>query len=51
VSWLIVPVFAFGMIALLNWRCAVTRQRTTVFGMMTIAAFAIVLVLGSAILE
>ena len=49
-KWLILAVFVFGMISSLNWYEAVTRERKMAFGLMTIAAFAVVLVLGNTIL-
>jgi hypothetical protein len=49
-KWLIFAVFLGGMFSSVNWYEAVTRERKTAFGLMTIAAFALVLVLGNIIL-
>jgi hypothetical protein len=50
VKWLILVVFLGGMFTSLHWYEAATRERKMAFGLMTIAAFALVLVLGNTIL-
>jgi hypothetical protein len=50
VKWLILAVFLFGMVALLNWHEAVTKERKMAFGLMAIAALVVVLVLGNTML-
>lgn len=49
-KWLILALFLGGMFSSLNWYEAVTRERKMAFGAMTIAAFALVMVLGNTIL-
>ena len=49
-KWLILALFLAGMFASLNWYEAATSERKMAFGLMTIAAFALVLVLGNTIL-
>jgi hypothetical protein len=49
-KWLILALFLGGMFSSLNWYEAATRERKMTFGFMTIAAFALVLVLGNTIL-
>ena len=49
-KWLILALFLGGMFSSLNWYEAVTRERKMAFGIMTIAAFALVMVLGNTIL-
>jgi hypothetical protein len=49
-KWLILVIFLGGMISSLNWYEAATRERKMAFGLMTVAAFALVLVLGNTIL-
>jgi hypothetical protein len=50
VKWLILALFLGGMFSSLNWYEAATRERKVTFGIMTIAAFALVMVLGNTIL-
>jgi hypothetical protein len=50
VRWVTFAIFALGMMASLNWHQAVTRERKTIFGVVAVAAFAVVLVLGSTML-
>jgi hypothetical protein len=50
VKWLILALFLGGMFSSLNWYEAATRERKMAFGIMTIAAFALVMVLGTTIL-
>jgi len=50
VKWLILALFLAGMFSSLNWYEAAARERKLAFGVMTIAAFALVIVLGSTIL-
>jgi hypothetical protein len=50
VKWLILALFLGGMFSSLNWYEAATRERKMAFGLMTIAAFALVFVLGNTIL-
>ena len=49
-KWLILALFLGGMFSSLNWYEAATRERKMTFGLMTIGAFALVLVLGNTIL-
>ena len=49
-KWLILVLFLGGMFTSLNWYEAATRERRMAFGLMTLAAFALVLVLGNTIL-
>ena len=50
VRWLILAIFAFGMMASLNWYEAATSERKLAFGLMAAFAFALVLVLGNTML-
>jgi nitrate reductase gamma subunit len=50
VKWLILAVFLAGMLSAVQWYEAVTRERKMAFGLMTGAAFLLVLVLGNTIL-
>ena len=49
-KWLILALFLGGMISSLNWYEAATRERKMAFGLMTLAAFGLVFVLGNTIL-
>jgi hypothetical protein len=49
-KWLILALFLGGMFASLNWYEAVNRERKMAFAAMTLAAFALVLVLGVTIM-
>ena len=49
-KWLVLALFLGGMFSSLNWYEAATSERKMAFGLMTIAAFALVLVLGNTIL-
>jgi hypothetical protein len=49
-KWLILALFLGGMFASLNWYEAANRERRMAFGAMTLAAFALVLVLGITIM-
>jgi hypothetical protein len=46
VRWLTFAAFALAMISSLNWHRAATREQRIVFGVISIAAFGAVLVLG-----
>jgi hypothetical protein len=50
VKWLILALFLGGMLSSLQWYEAVTRERKMAFGLVTVAAFLLVLVLGNTIL-
>jgi hypothetical protein len=50
VKWLILAVFLGGMYSSVHWYEAVTRERKMAFGLATVAAFLLVLVLGNTIL-
>jgi hypothetical protein len=50
VKWLVLAFFLAGMFSSLNWYEAATGERRMAFGLMTIAAFVVVIVLGSTIL-
>jgi hypothetical protein len=50
VKWIILALFFGGMFSSLNWYEAATRERKMAFGLMTIAAFGLVFVLGNTIL-
>jgi hypothetical protein len=50
VKWLILALFLGGMFCSLNWYEAATRERKMAFGLVTVAVFALVLVLGNTIL-
>jgi hypothetical protein len=45
VRWLIFALFVAGMISSLNWHEAGTSERKALFGVLAVAAFALVLVL------
>ena len=49
-KWLVLVIFIFGMISSLNWYEAATHERKMAFGLMTIAAFAVIIVLGNTLL-
>jgi len=49
-KWLILVIFLGGMFSSVHWYESVTRERKTAFGLMTVAAFLLVLVLGNTIL-
>ena len=49
-KWIILALFCGGMFSSLNWYEAATRERKMAFGLMTIAAFGLVFVLGNTIL-
>jgi len=49
VKWLILAIFLGGMLSAVQWYEAATRERKTAFGLMTGAAFLLVLVLGNII--
>jgi hypothetical protein len=49
-KWLILAVFLGGMFASLNWYEAANRERRMAFGLVTLAAFALVFVLGITIM-
>lgn len=49
-KWLIFAIFLFGMFSFLNWHEAATTERRTTFGLLAIAAFALVLALGNTML-
>jgi hypothetical protein len=50
VKWLILALFLGGMFSSVHWYEAVTRERKLAFGLMTVAAFLLVLLLGNTIL-
>jgi hypothetical protein len=50
VKWLVLAVFLGGMLSSLQWYEAATRERKMAFGLVTVAAFLLVLVLGNTIL-
>jgi prepilin signal peptidase PulO-like enzyme (type II secretory pathway) len=50
VKWLILAIFLGGMFSSLQWYEAVTREQKMAFGLMTAAAFVLVVVLGNTIL-
>jgi hypothetical protein len=50
VKWLILAAFLFGMVSSLNWYEAATHERKMAYGLMTIAAFTVVVVLGNTLL-
>ncbi len=45
VRWFILALFLAGMISSLNWHQAGTSERKAAFGLLAVAAFALVLVL------
>jgi hypothetical protein len=45
VRWVILVIFLFGMLSSLNWYEARTTERKLVYGVMTIAAFVLVVLL------
>ena len=49
-KWLILALFLGGMLASVQWYEAATRERKLAFGLVTVAAFLLVLVLGNTIL-
>jgi hypothetical protein len=49
-KWLILALFLGGMFASLNWYEAANRERRMAYGLMTLAAFGLVLVLGITIM-
>ena len=49
-KWLILALFLGGMFASLNWYEAPYRERRMAYGLMTLAAFGLVLVLGITIM-
>ena len=49
-KWLILALFLAGMFSSLNWYEAATSERKMAFGLMTVAAFALALMLGNTIL-
>ena len=48
--WIIMAIFALGMISLLNWYEAATSERRKTYGLMAITAFALVVVLATTML-
>jgi hypothetical protein len=48
-KWLIITIFLVAMIASRNWYEATTSERRTAYGLLALAAFALVLALGSII--
>jgi len=48
VRWMILAIFLLGMISLLKWYEAVTRDGKIAYGLITITALALVLLLGNA---
>jgi hypothetical protein len=46
VRWLILALFIAGMILSLNWHQAKISDRKAIFGLLAVAAFALVLVLA-----
>ena len=50
VKWLILAIFFVGMISSLKWHEAVTNELRTTYGVLALAAFALVLVLGNIML-
>jgi hypothetical protein len=50
VKWVILVFFFFGMISSRQWHEAATPDRKMAFGLLAIAAFALVLVLGNTML-
>jgi hypothetical protein len=50
VKWVVLIVFLFGMVSSLNWYEAATRDRKMAYGLMTLVALAVVLVLGNTML-
>ena len=49
-KWLILALFLGGMFSSLQWYEAATRERKMTFGLVTVAAFLLVVVLGNTIL-
>ncbi len=49
-KWVILVIFLFGMISLLNWHAAVTKERKMTYGLMAITALVLVLLLGNTML-
>ena len=49
-KWLILALFLGGMFASLNWYEAADRERRMAYGLVTLAAFGLVLVLGITIM-
>jgi hypothetical protein len=47
VRWVILAIFLLGMISSFNWYEARTSERKLVYGLMAIAAFVLVVVLGN----
>ena len=50
VKWVVLVVFLFGMVSSVNWYEAPTHERKMAYGLMTLAALAVVLVLGNTML-
>ena len=46
-KWIILTIFFLGTISSLNWHETVRSTRKTVYGIVAIASFVVVLVLGS----
>ena len=49
-KWLIFALFMFGMFASLNWYEAVAKEQRAMFALAAIAAFGLVVLLGSTML-
>ena len=46
--WVVVAIFLVGMISSLNWYEARTSERRMAFGLLAVVAFALIALLGSA---